>query len=359
MRRITPIRFAAMMVSLIALMAGGARADAVADFYRGRTVNLIVGYGPGGGYDLCARLVARHIGRHIPGGPTVVVQNMPGAGSLRAANFLYGAAASDGATFGLIARDMPLAAVLRTIAGVRFDPRRFTWLGSSSNFTNDAYILMVRKDAPVKSLDEARRPGGPPLVLGSTAEGTPGSDVPMLLRNLLGLNLRLVAGYPDNGAVFLAVDRGEVNGRTVDLTTVKSLRPDWLKPDGGMRALIQFARATRHPDFPDVPTARELAGTERSRGLIELAELSYVLARPFVAPPGVPAERAAALQAAFLAVHRDPQFLAEAAQLRIEVDAAGADEVQQAIARIANTPAEQLDELRALLAKQSDRDAGR
>ena len=159
-----------------------------------------------------------------------------------------------------------------TIPGVRFDPRKFVWLGSSSNFANDAYLLMVRNDAPVKSIEEARRPGGPPLVLGSTAEGTSGSDVPMLLRNTLGLNIKLVAGYPDNGAIFLAVDRGEVNGRTVDLTTMKSLRPDWLKPNGGMRALVQFARATRHPDFPDVPTARELAtrscvaGADRARG---------------------------------------------------------------------------------------------
>jgi len=354
-----PIRSAAVLLALVALTAGGARADAVADFYRGRTVNLVVGYGPGGGYDLYARFVARHIGRFIPGNPSVVVQNMPGAGSLRAANFLYGAAPSDGATIGLVARDMPLVAVLGNISGLRFDVRRFIWLGSSSAFANDAYILMVRTDAPVKTLDEARRPGGQPLVLASTAEGTSGSDVPMLLRNLLGLNLRLIAGYPDNGAVFLAVDRGEVNGRTIDLTTVKSLRPDWLKPNGGMRALLQFARARRHPDFPDVPTARELATTQRARDLIELAELPYLLARPFLAPPGVPEDRAAALKAAFLAVHRDPQFLADAAQLKIEVDAAGAGEVQEAIAKIAGAPPDLLDALRGVLAKQQDRDAVR
>ena len=190
---------------------------------------------------------------------------------------------------------------------------------------------MVRRDAPVKSIEDARRPGRPPLVLGSTAAGTSGSDVPLLLHDTLGLNIRLVAGYPDNGAIFLAVDRGEVNGRTVDLTTMKSLRPDWLKPGGEMRALVQFARATRHPDFADVPTARELADTEASRALIELAEMPYLMARPFVAPPGVPADRAAALQAAFLDVHRDPEFQAEAAQLKIEVDAVGPDAVLAAI----------------------------
>jgi tripartite-type tricarboxylate transporter receptor subunit TctC len=341
---------AALLVLLAAVRA--VHADAVADFYRGRTVTLVVGYGPGGGYDLCARLVARHLGRYIPGHPTVVVQNMPGAGSLRAANHLYAVAPNDGATIGTIARDMPLLAILGDASGVRFDPRKFVWLGSSSSFTDDAHILMMRRDAPVKSIEDARRPGGPPIVLGSTAAGTSGADVPVLLHETLGLNIKLVGGYPDNGAIFLAVDRGEVNGRTVDLTTMKSLRPSWLDPGGFMRALVQFARAARHPDFADVPTARELAGTPESRALIELAEVPYLMARPFVAPPGVPADRAAALQAAFLAVHRDPQFLADAAQLHIEVDAVGAGAVLAAIDKMADAPRDTLDRLRALLTRQ-------
>ena len=246
---------------------------------------------------------------------------------------------------------MPLLAILGTNSAVRFDPRKFVWLGSSSNFANDAYVLIVRTDAPVKSIAQARAAGGPPLVLGSTAEGTTGSDVPMLLREALGLNLKLVSGYPDNGAIFLAVDRGEINGRTTDFSTMRALRPEWVKPDGPMRALLQLARATRHPDFPDVPTARELAENESSRALIELAEIPYLMARPFVAPPGVPADRAAALQAAFLAVHRDPQFIAEAAQLKIEISAEGGEDVLRAIDRIAGAPAALLDRLRRILAK--------
>jgi tripartite-type tricarboxylate transporter receptor subunit TctC len=351
-----PRRIAVAMLTAL-LLSGAVQAEAVADFYRGRTVNVIVGYGPGGGYDLCARLVARYLGRYIPGHPAVVVQNMPGAGSLRAANHLYAVAPNDGATIGTIARDMPLLAVLGDVSGVRFDPRKFVWLGSSSSFAGDAHVLMVRRDAPVRSIADARRPGGPPLVLGSTAAGTSGSDVPLLLRDTLGLNIKLVAGYPDNGAIFLAVDRGEVNGRTVDLTTMKSLRPNWLEPGGEMRALVQFARATRHPDFADVPTARELADTEAARALIELAELPYLMARPFVAPPGVPADRAAALQAAFLDVHRDPQFLADAARLQIEVDAIGPDAVLAAIDRIAGAPPDALAHLRALLTKQGGKPA--
>jgi tripartite-type tricarboxylate transporter receptor subunit TctC len=252
-------RSAVAMLMLVLMPSTAVNADAVADFYRGRTVNLVVGYGPGGGYDLCARLVARHIGRYIPGNPTVVVQNMPGAGSLRAANFLYAVAPNDGATIGAFARDMPLPAVLGNMSGVRFDPRKFAWLGSSSSFANDAHILMVRADAPAKSTEEARRPGGPPLVLGSTAEGTSGNDVPTLLRDTLGFNIRLVAGYPDNGAIFLAVDRGEVNGRTVDLTTMKSLRPDWLKPDGAMRGIV-------HTDGARARDRRDIASVDRAGG---------------------------------------------------------------------------------------------
>ena len=342
-------RCAAVLFASLAL-APFARADAIADFYKGRTITLIVGYGPGGGYDLYARLMARHLGRHIPGNPTIVVQNMPGAGSLRATNYLYTVAPRDGATIGSFARDMPLLAILRTNAAAVFDPRRFTWLGSSSDFSNDAYLLVVRQDAPVKSIDDARRPGGPPIVLGGTAEGTTGSDVPLVLRDTLGINIKLVTGYPDNGAIFLAVDRGEVNGRTVDLSSMKSLRPEWLSPEGRMHALVQFARATRHPEFAEVPTARELARDGDARALIELAELSYKISRPFAAPPNVPAERAKALQLAFMAVHSDPQYRDEAAKLRLEISAIGSREALDVIDRIATASPSVLDHLRKLIA---------
>jgi tripartite-type tricarboxylate transporter receptor subunit TctC len=323
---------------LLASLALGSQAcaDTVADFYKGRTITLIVGYGPGGGYDLFARLMARHLGRHVPGNPAVVVQNMPGAGSLRATNFLYAVAPRDGTTIGSFARDMPLLAILRTNTAAVFDPRKFTWLGSSSDFSRDAYLLMVRKDAPAASIEDARRPGGPPIVLGGTAEGTTGSDIPLVLRDALGINIKLVTGYPDNGAIFLAVDRGEVNGRTVDLSTMRSLRPEWLLPGGGMRALVQFARATRHPDFADVPTARELARDPDSRALI-------------AAPPGVPSERAEALRRAFAAVNTDPQYLEDAAKLGLEISPIGGPEVLKEIERIAAAPPTLLDHLKKLI----------
>jgi tripartite-type tricarboxylate transporter receptor subunit TctC len=338
-------------VSGVMLAAPFARADDVADFYRGRQVDLIVGAAPGGGYDIYARLLARHFGRFIPGTPDVVVRNMPGAGSLRAVNYLYKIAPKDGATIGMFSRNMPLIGLLGGNADAQFDPRRFTWLGSSSSFVNDAYILILRKDAPVKSIEEACRPDLAPLVLGGSAEGAAGNDVPIILRDTIGLHVKQVVGYPDSTATYLAIERGEVHGRTVDLSSVKSTKPEWLKSDGDFRVLVQFARTTRHPDFPDVPTARELAKDETARARIELAELPYTLSRPFAAPPDVPLERANALQRAFLAVHRDPQYLEEAARLRLDVSPIVGDEVLQAIDRIAHASPELLDYVRRLLSE--------
>lgn len=328
-----------------------ARADAVAEFYKGKQINLVVGYGPGGGYDIFARVLAKHLGRHVPGNPAVMVQNMPGAGSLRAANYLQSVAPRDGTVIATFSRNMPLIGVIGQNPNVQFDARKFVWLGSSSSFANDAYIMIVRKDAPVQSVDDARRAGGPALVLGGTAEGSSGNDVPVILRDTIGFHIKQVVGYPDSNAIFLAIERGEVHGRTVDLSSVKAVKPEWLRRKSGYRVLVQFARTTRHPDFPDVPTARELAKDDKARALIELAEMPYVLSRPFAAPPDVPAERAAALQAAFLAAHKDPQYLAEAAKLRIDVSPVGGDDVLRAIERIAAAPPEMLDYIRRLLSE--------
>jgi len=329
-----------------------AQADEVADFYRGKQVQLVVGFGPGGGYDIYARLLARHIGKYIPGNPNVVVQNMPGAGSLRAANYIYTVAPKDGTTFGLFARDMALVALLGGDPNVQFDPRKFTWLGSSSSYANDAYVLMLRRDAPVKSINDARRPGGPPMVLGGTAEGSTSDDIPILLRDLLGLHIKLIAGYRDSGVLFLAIDQNEVEGRTVGLSSVRSAHPSWLSPTSGMQVLLQFGRATRLPDYPDVPTARELAPDARSRALIELAELPYLLSRPFAAPPGLPPARAKALQTAFLAVHKDPAYLADAAKLKVDISPIGGDAALQAIDRLEATPPNLRDALKKLLARK-------
>ena len=343
------LRTGAALAALVLAFAG-ARAEPVADFYKGKQVSLIVGYGSGGGYDVYGRLFARHLGRHIPGAPNVIVQNMPGAGSLRAVNYLYNSAPKEGTAIAIFARDMPLLGIIGHNPNVRFDPRKFTWLGSSSSYTNDAYFLFVRSDAQVNTIEDARRPGGPPLVLGGTAEGATGNDIATVVRDALGFNIKLIAGYPDSNALFLAVDRKELDGRFVGLSATSSSHPEWLMPNGGMKKLLQFARVTRHLEFPDVPTARELALNDKSRALIALAELPYRLSRPFAAPPGVPQERAQALQKAFLAVHEDPQYLEEAAKLKIDVSPIGGTDVLRAIEDIASAPPEMLDYMKKLLA---------
>ena len=323
----------------------------VENFYRGRQVNLVVGYGPGGGYDAVARLLARHLARYLPGNPSIVVQNMPGAGSLRAANYLSSVAPRDGATFALFGSDIALIGLIANNPSIQFDPRKFTWLGSSSSFAGDAFVLMVRPDAAATSIAQARRPGGPPLVLAGTGEGARDGDVPKILRDALGLNIKQVLGYPDTPSIFLAVERGEVDGRTFDFSSVKANKPQWLKPESGFHLLVQFARVTRHPELPDVPTARELALNDAGRALIEFAETPLLtMARPFAAPPGVPQERARALQAAFLAAHRDPQFLSEAGKLGLDISPVGADDVVRGIERMTRASPDAFHYMKNLLA---------
>jgi tripartite-type tricarboxylate transporter receptor subunit TctC len=318
-------------------IASGAAADEPADFFKGRTIQVVVGYGPGGGNDVYARLLARHMSRHLPGNPGLVVQNMPGAGSLVAANHLANVAPKDGTAIGTFARNLPLASVVGGNSNIRFDARQLTWLGSASSYRDDAYILWVRPEAKVRSVEEARRSGGEPLVLAGTSEGDTSYDVPVLLRQVLGLGIKLIGGYRDSNGMFMAIEGKEVDGRVADLSSVASSRAHWLKP-GAMLTLLQFGRTTRHKDFPDVPTARELARTDDERRLIEMMEAPFALTRPYVAPPGIPAARAKALQAAFMAVQKDPAYLEEAGRLKLDISPIGPEEVAALLDRIAAAP---------------------
>jgi len=330
------------------LAVATASAQSLDEFYKGKQLTVIVGYGPGGGYDLYARLVARHITRHMPGAPSAVVQNMPGAGSLRAANHIYNTAPRDGTAFGIFARNVPLMGLSGHNSAVQFDPRKFNWIGSSSSFADDAYLLFLRKDAKNGTIEAAQQSQGQPLILGSTGEGSPGYDVPNLLRDILQLNLKLIAGFPDGGSVNLAADRGEVDGRMVDYSSILAGKPDWLKPDGQMKVLLQFGRSTRHPAFPDVPTARELAGDARVRQIIELAEVPWHLSRCFTAPPGVAPERVEALRKAFAATHRDPLLLEDAERMKLEIHPGTADDIIEQIDLVAKAPPEMLKQLQKL-----------
>ena len=339
-----------LAVIIAAFVTGApALAQGVGEFYRNRQLQIVVGYGPGGGYDVYARLVGRHIGKHIPGNPGVVVQNMPGAGSLLSVNYLANTAPRDGSVIGTFARDMALLALLGGNTNVRFDPRTLTWIGTPSSAGDDAYLMFARKDAKLKKIEDATRSGGNvEIVLGGTGEGAAGNDWAVMLRDAVGLNIRLIAGYRDSSALFLAVERGEIDGRSLDYSAVKSSRPHWLAPDSPVRVVLQFGRDTRHPDFPDVPLARDLASDPAVLALIDLAEVSNTLSRPFAGPPDIPVDRARALQEAFMAMCKDPDFLAEAGKLRIDVSPVSGPDVLRLIERLAASPQPVLDHMKKI-----------
>ena len=329
-------------------------AQNVADFYQNKQLQIIVGYGPGGGYDVYARLVGRHLGKHIPGNPGTVVQNMPGAGSLLSVNHLANTAPRDGSVIGTFARDMALLALLGGNKNVRFDPRKLTWIGTPSSAGDDAYLMFVRKDAKLKKIEDATKQGGATeIVLGGTGEGAAGNDWAVMLRDAVGLNIKLIAGYRDSSALFLAVERGEIDGRSLDYSAVKSSRPHWLTADSPVKVVLQFGRDTRHPDFPNVPLARDLTKDAAVLSLIDLAEASNTLSRPFAAPPEIPADRAKALQAAFMAMCKDPEFLAEAKKLRVDISPVSGPDVLKLIERLAASPPSVLEHMKKIRSRNS------
>lgn len=331
-----------------ALLTAPAHADAVATFYKGKQVQVIVGYGPGGGYDIYARMLARHMGQYIPGNPNLVVQNMPGAGSLIATNFIYNRAQRDGTVFGIVDRSLPLMAVVKSNPNVQFDPMKFTWLGSSSNGADDGYVLMTRKDAQAKSLDDIRRKGGPRLVIGVTAKGATDTEVAKLLRDVVRLNVQILSGYPSGNDINLAVDRSEVDARPTTFSSLFSTKPDWLKPDSNMQVMLAMGRDTRMPQYPNVPLVRELVSDPKDRDLVDLADMPFRAPWPWAAPPEIPAERAQALREAFLATAKDGAYRAEAAKLTLDVTPMDGNEILTMIKRASEFAPDVLERMRAL-----------
>jgi tripartite-type tricarboxylate transporter receptor subunit TctC len=339
------------LAALSFMLATPVGAESVSDFYKAKPVALVVGYGTGGGYDVYGRIVARYIRKYIPGNPPIVVQNMPGAGSLLAANYLYNTAPKDGTVFGIFAREMPLMAILGYNSNVRFDPKKFTWLGTVSSSEEDPTLFFARKDGPIQRIEDAMGPRAKPYVIASTAAGSAGNEWGTLVKEVIGINLKIIVGYPDSAAIFLAVERGEVEGRSLDYSSVRSSRPGWLAADSDVRVVLQVGRPTRHPDFPDAPTALDLATSDRERASIEIADLSNSLARPFAAPPGLPPDRASVLRDAFSAAVKDRDFLAEAKRLGLEVSPLNGSEMLQRIDRLSSAPQGLLEYLREMRQK--------
>lgn len=340
---------AALATALASALAASAAPPAQADdMFKGKTVRLLIGYGAGGGYDQYGRHVARHIGKHMPGNPSVVPANMPGAGGLTLLNYMYNVAPKDGTEFGTFGRAAPLIAFTGDSKQVRYDPLKMTWIGTSSSYAGEAYLLAVRKETGIKTfrdLQASKRR----LNFAATGAGTDGHDVPLALRSVFNINAQVVRGYPGGNTLYLALDRGEMDARMVGYASVKTARPDWLKPDGPVNYLLQFATEKRIPEFPDVPTAQELVSNEDDRGLITLMETPFYLARPFAGPPDIPPDRVKALRTAFMATHEDPAYKDEAVRLRLTISPKDGAEVQKMIERIGKMPKRSFERYAALL----------
>ena len=309
----------------------GGAAQPAAEFYRGRTVSIIVGSGAGGGFDTTARLVARHIGRHIPGAPTVIVVNMPGGGGLVAANHVFSAAPKDGTSIGLF-HEAQMMNQLTGGEGVAFDLRQFNWLGSSYD---DPNVCIVRSDAPVTTFKEMiGRPAA--IGVGGTGPGSNTYDAPRVLAAATGASLRAVSGYPTTNDVRVGVERGEIQGMCLGWESVKSASGQWLT-DGYAKVFVQNG-TTPHRDLPDVPLAMEFARDDVSRTLLRLVDAPAAMAKPFAAPHGVDPARVELLRTALQATYRDAAFLEEARAMRLEFQPKDATEIQQILSEVLATP---------------------
>jgi tripartite-type tricarboxylate transporter receptor subunit TctC len=332
---------AAISVVLALAAAAPARADDVADFYRGRSIALIIGYSAGGGYDAYGRTVARHLGKHIPGNPAVIAQNMPGAGSLRAANWLYNVAPKDGSAVAHFSRGLAMEPLIGTSA-TQFDARKFAWLGSG---TDEVSICLTWHSSPVKTWNDLLTI---PSVMGGEGSGSDPDIFSAMIKNAFGAKLKVVSGYPGTAEVALAIERGEIDGRCGwSWSSLKLTKPDWIA-DKRVNLITQLA-LKKSPELADVPLIFAFAANDRQRQMLRLVLSRQSMARPFAAPPALPEERKAALRQAFERTFADPEFLAEAKQRGLEVNPVTGAEIDKLVGELYQTPPEIIAETRAII----------
>ena len=290
-------------------------ADEVENFYRGKNIDLLVGYAPGGLNDTLSRIVGRHLSKKIPGNPNIIVRNMSSAGPIGIANHMYHAADKDGSVIASLDRTGAQLAI-RGELHVRFDPMKFVWLGSVASFEQDAYLVLVNSTHPAKSAADLIG-GSAKALIGSVGAGSTNQVFAMLARDALKLNIETIRGYRGTGPIFLAMQSQEVDGIVTGISTMMTTQGN-LWNGGKVRSLVQFGRATRHRSLPDVPTGRELAPDADTLALIEFAELPFAMSRPFITPPNIPGDRAKALQVAFMATMVDQDFIAELERINFD-----------------------------------------
>ena len=314
--------------------ASAIAADAAQNFYRGKTVQVLVGFGPGGGYDLYARTLARYMGKHIPGNPTVITQNMPGAGSLKAMNYVYNAARKDGTVIGTFARGMVIEPLLGHAKGTAFEATKFNWIGSISN---EVSVCAFWHTSPIKSWEDMKTK---PHTIGGSAAGADSDVFPSVLRKVYNLPMKLVTGYSGGGAdINLGMERGEVHGRC-GWSYSSMLSQSRALLDGKKINIVMQLALEKHEDLPNVPLIMDLPASPQDKAAMRLIVSRQSIARPFAAPPGVPPERIKILRDAFDATMKDPDFVKEATRLALEVRPVSGADVQRLIQEIYASPAD-------------------
>jgi tripartite-type tricarboxylate transporter receptor subunit TctC len=323
----------------IAAVSSGVFAQGVEDFYKGRNVDLYIGYSVGGAYDLYARVIGRHLGTHIAGDPTLVPKNFEGAGSLRLANFLYRVAPQDGSAIGTIGRGIAFDPLLIG-QGDAFDAQKFSWIGSANN---EVSVCVARSDSGITKFEDLFTKE---LTVGGTGTSADTDQFPRVLNNVLGTHFKIVEGYPGGNDVMLAMERGEVQGRCGwSWSSVKSTHKSWID-DKRMVVLIQLS-LSKHRELPDVPLVMDFAKTDKQRQILKMVFARNVMGRPYLAPPNLPANRLAALRDAFMATMADKDFLAEADKTQLEINPVSGADVEALVKDVYATPADVVAEAKA------------
>ena len=331
----------------VALIAGalGATSPALAqeDFYKGRTINLYIGFAPGGSYDLYARTLARHMGKHIPGSPNIVAQTMQGAGSFRAANYLFSVAPKDGTAMGSVSQAIALEEMLGT-QGIMFKSAQFTWIGRSTNITE---LIMTWRTSKTQNFKDALTRETPTA---STGPGSPSEGWPRLLNGLTGAKFKIIGGYQASANALLAMERGEVDASFTSWDTLNSSKSEWLQ-NKHVNILVQFNRK-RLPGLPDTPSVIELAQRDEDRRILDFYVTGAEVGRSFIAPPGLPPERTKTLRAAFMKMSlEDADYRAELERAKAPINAMAGDELQKMIGDIMQTPPALIERMRKILSE--------
>jgi tripartite-type tricarboxylate transporter receptor subunit TctC len=329
-----------LLIFLAAAAPAAAQQEDVAAFFRGKTLRFIVGVGVGSGYDINARLLARHLAGHIPGQPTIVVQNQPGAGSLTMTNALYHTGPFDGTVMGASFNGMPTTPLLQP-TGARFDPVKLNWLGSTNRETQ---VMYVWHTAHAQVLEDAQ---GREIVMGAQAPGSTQFDYPVLANKLFGFRFKVVTGYESTPKIHLAMESGEVHGTIANWSTLKAINSNWIT-EKKIRILAQWA-LQKSPELGDVPLFLDLARTEADRDALRLMLARLEYGRPFFLPPNVPTARIEALRRAFDATMKDPSYLAEAEKLKVDVDPLSGEQVAALVEQVSRTPADIVARVRAAM----------